>query len=177
MAVNKKRTKSTKNEPKRVENRVDLAPSKELIDELVSQIRTIEEKLKPFCTILDAQERVSRLTPLRGNEKHTTLLLSLARKYKPPVAGVSPEALERDAALYKALEPLAVVLAPFAQTITDTYRQAGHEFAQAFYAYNAALMGASGWNPEIANEMKPIVEFLAKKDTNPTTPETPTSDS
>jgi hypothetical protein len=156
--------KVTKNEAKRVENRVDQFPSKEEIDKIVAQLNEIKTKLQPFCISLDGQERISRLTPKRGNEKHATLLLSLAKEYKPPVSGVSPEAMERDIALYKALEPLAAVLAPLAQTITDTYRQAGHEYWQAFFAYYSALSGASGWNPELASAIKPIADFMAQKE-------------
>jgi hypothetical protein len=168
--MEKKVKKSTKNEAKRVENRVDQFPSKEEIDGIVSQLNSIVEKLKSFCINLDGQERISRLTPKRGHEKHTALLLSLAKKYNPPVAGVSAEAMERDIALFRALEPLAAVLAPFSQTITDTYRQAGHEYWQAFLAYYAALGGASGWNPELASAIKPIAEFMAQKETKTTEP-------
>lgn len=144
-----------------MENRVgDNVPPQKKVDELLKQLASVVEQLKPFFVTLHKDERAATLKPHKGAETLVEKTYSLATRYGVTVKNVPLEGMMNDLRLASQVQPFDALFSLGAQLAADTALQAKSEFYTAFLAYYGALCKAAEHDPALAAEIKPIQDEM-----------------
>ena len=144
-----------------MDNRVgDNVPTQAELDALVAQLQDAKDKLAKFAITLMAEERKSRLKPLRGAEAQMRKVVDLCTRYKVSMPAAPVGGMLNDLNLMVQLEPVLAALQPAAQMAEDTQNQAFSEAWQAHLLNYAALSLAAEHDAALAKELQPVIEFM-----------------
>jgi hypothetical protein len=138
-------------------------PSQEQITEALELIQRASELLRPFCIALSVEERKRLLRMRIGGEQVVTDVAAMAERHSLSLPGASPGGMRNDLALAKLLAPVSNAADSFSQLLSDTILEAQSEAWWGTTANYTALARIAGGNPEIEAELKPVVEFFARK--------------
>lgn len=145
-----------------MDNKVgDNAPDHAKFLELLGQLRNILGELRTFGVTLDADERQRLLRPRVGSAAHVLTVVELAKRYGLAVPTAPLAGVENDRRLALELAPFGALLGSAEQLVADTQAQAESEAWEAFLTYYGALVAMSKNIPELALELKPVIEFMA----------------
>lgn len=145
-----------------MDNKVgDNAPDHAKFLELLGQLRSVLGELQAFGVTLDADARKRLLRPRIGSAPHVLTVVELAKRYGLAVPTVPLAGIENDTRLALELAPFEPLLKSTEQLVADTQAQADSEAWEGFLSYYGALAALSKTIPELAVELKPVIEFMA----------------
>lgn len=138
-----------------------MIPSAEDVTKLVTDVRSILERLAPYTTTLSAEERSATSKMRTGGENVVAAIASLAQGHGISLPEVSVEGMKADLALAQGLRPLANVVEQLNRQINDTILEAQSECWWAATALYTALSRVAGAKPTLEAELRPVVDFFA----------------
>jgi hypothetical protein len=145
-------------------------PANEQLETARSKLAESREILSPFTVSLTNEER-SRATKMQpGGDRVVDLITRLASKYRVSLPGVSVEGVRSDLALAQQLTPLAAAVDLYGQALDDTILEARSECWWATMAYYTILVRISDTDPELANALKPAIEYFSRRKTKKAEP-------
>jgi hypothetical protein len=147
-----------------MQNRVgSVIPSAQDIEKLVKDVENVGVKLAKFTLMLSAAER-QPTTKMRANaDRIVGLVGDLATQHELSLPRISVGDMKDDLTLAQRLMPLSQALARVSQTVADTILQAQSECWWAATAFYTALSRLSDADPHLESELKPAVEFFARR--------------
>lgn len=155
-----------------MQNRVGhIIPSDQEIQQLVKDIESLGAKIQKFTLRLSAEQR-QRTTKMRvSGERIVEMVGALATRHEVSLPRISVQDMKNDLTLAQRLAPLAQALEIVSRTIGDTILQAQSECWWATTAFYSALARLSDIDPQLEGELKPVVEFFAKRRRSVPTPD------
>lgn len=157
-----------------MENRVgDSAPTPQKAADLLKKLNDIITELQKTGIILSVEERRSRLRARKDSEPHVQRVYDICKKHHVAIPHIPLDGMLADLHLADTLRPFGPAFTLGNQLIEDTTAQAETEMWQAFLQHYGVLQTLAEHNPEIAAELKPVVDFMRRK-RSPTQPEPPT---
>lgn len=136
-----------------------LSPQKET--QLLKQLKDIVEQLRPYGITLTTDERKRTLRPRKGAEAHMQRVHDLAVKHGVSLKNIPLVGMASDLALAKQVQPIEDELRAGLQLAEDTGAQAGSEAWEAFLAYYGVLSSMADRSPDLAAELRTVVDFMA----------------
>ena len=145
-----------------MENRVG---EKKLSDQKRAQVLKIAEdiiaQLNGVGVVLSTDERKRVLRPRKGADLHMATVHRLAEKYAIDLKGMPLSGMGDDLALGEQLVEIENKLRVALTIAEDTGAQADSEAWEAFLGYYGVLNSMAQRNPELAEELVTVVEFMA----------------
>ncbi|MFO0759495.1 MAG: hypothetical protein U0359_23590 [Byssovorax sp.] len=129
--------------------------------QLLTQLKDVLEQLAPFGITLTLDDRKRTLRPRKGAEPHMQRVHDLATKHGVSLKNIPLEGMANDLALSKQFQPFEDELRAGLQLAEDTGMQAGSEAWEAFLAYYGVLSSMAERLPDLAAELKTVVDFMA----------------
>ena len=136
-------------------------PTEEQFNQLVADAKSINDRCKVFGITLTPDERRALLHARRNADPMVKRVNDLAIKYEVKIPGMSLDAMETDRSLRSQLNPIADILRSALTLIEDTSGQAESEMWETFLGYYGILSSMAERVPELAVELKPVIDFMA----------------
>ncbi len=130
-------------------------------DQLLTQLKAIVVKLREHGITLTTDDRKRVLRPRRGAETHMQRVLELAKKYNLSLPNIPLAGMDADLAVARQFQPIEDELRAGLQLAEDTGMQADSEAWEAFLAYYGVLSSMADRMPDLAAEIKPVIDFMA----------------
>lgn len=157
-----------------MDNRVgDDIPTPQQLAELLKKLNDVISELHKFCVVLSKDERRSLLRGRKDSEPMVQKIYDICKKHNVTVPGIPLEGMLNDMRLVQAARPFEAAFELGARMADDTGAQADTEMWQAFLTHYGVLQTMSARNPEIAEELKPVVEFMRARRRAPAPPPEP----
>ncbi|HZH99232.1 MAG TPA: hypothetical protein VEX38_09695 [Fimbriimonadaceae bacterium] len=145
-----------------MENKVGdklLSPQKRA--QLLKKLQEVIEELKPYGITLTTDDRKRTLRPRKGAEAHIQRVHDLAVKHGVKLKDHPLDGMAADLELAKQFDPFEDEFRTGLTLAEDTGTQAGSEAWEAFLAYYGVLSSMADRTPELAAELKSVIEFMA----------------
>jgi hypothetical protein len=131
------------------------------VQKLTEELRALRQRAEKFTISLTVDER-RHLTKFRpGGESIVAVIGTLAAKQELKLPKISVQGMKDDMDLAAMLAPLQTEISMLQQRIDDTIVEAHSECWWATTAYYAALVRMSAADPDLAEALKPAIEFFA----------------
>lgn len=144
-----------------MESRVgDNVPSTAKLQSLLKQLTDVVSELQKFGVVLSKEERQRLLRARRDSEPMQRRVYELAKKRSLALGGFPLAGMLNDMNLVQALEPFQAAMELGQQLTADTLLLADTEAWQAFLAYYGVLSSMADRDPELATELRPVVDFM-----------------
>ncbi|MBK9259402.1 MAG: hypothetical protein IPM54_06145 [Polyangiaceae bacterium] len=146
-----------------MENKVgDKPPSAEEAADLLAKAKDLATKLKVHGITLTVDDRKRTLRPRRGADVHVQRVVELAAKYGVALPNIPLAGMSNDLLLARQYQPIEDELRVALQIAEDTGTQAGSEAWEAFLAYYGVLSSMAQRMPDLAAELQPVADFMAR---------------
>jgi hypothetical protein len=145
-----------------MENKVgENIPSAQTVQHMVAKLEALIGEISAFAVSLSPEQRkgITKLRP--GGERIVSLVGDLAKKYGVDSPETSVDAMRDDLTLAQRLAPLAHVATALANRLDDTILEAHGECWHSCTANYTLLAARSRDNADLANALKPAVDFFA----------------
>lgn len=145
-----------------MENKVGhklLSPQKRA--QLIKQLQSVIDELKAYGITLTTDDRKRVLRPRRGAEQQIQRVHDLAVRHGVKLKDYPLDGMADDLELAKQFEPFEDEFQRGLTLAEDTGNQAGSEAWEAFLAYYGVLSSMADRMPDLAAELKPVIEFMA----------------
>jgi hypothetical protein len=155
-------------------------PPDETVSGIVTQANDIYGKLRPWGYMLSSDQRPIFLKPRLGGERAMDLICSAAQERGVSLPGLSLESMKADLKVGAAAQKVQDALSNAYQLAADTRLAAYGEAWEAFLGYYAVLSSMASRDPELAQKLQPVVDFMAigrRKAAPASQPSNSTSDS
>ncbi|WP_437765507.1 hypothetical protein WMF27_29575 [Sorangium sp. So ce281] len=136
-------------------------PSEKVIQGLVEELSSLEEKVKKFTVELTAEERKATTKMRTGGEPIARHVGELADANGVTLPKISVEGMKADLLLIERMKPLQAAVDDLAQRIADTILQAQSEAWWAATAYYTTLSRMAAADAKLERSLKPAVDFFA----------------
>jgi len=157
-----------------MENRVGKnVPTDTEFAALEKRLEDLLSDLRKFTITLTKEERTSRIRPYKGFEEMAKLISDLSTRYGVTLADAPLTELATDLNLSTRTARLETLAAAVQQALSDTSRQATHEYAQAAFLHYGVLSSLAPHKPELAAALRPVKAFLSPPKKVAATPPTP----
>lgn len=161
-------------------NRVGhIIPSLAKVMKLEATVRQVHDELAECSVDLTAKERQQAVKFRPGGEVVVSLVGTLATQQGVVLPKISVDEMNNDLALAQRLKALVATVAALQQRIDDTILEAQSECWWAATAYYTTLVRMADADPQLADALKPAIEFFStgprQKPVPPTTPSAPST--
>jgi hypothetical protein len=137
------------------------APSEADLSKYEKLIQSIIEFQRPWSVVLGGDQKSTMIRARVGSEKHLQLIHDLAKEKGLSIPALSLEGMQADIGVASSASRMETVLTRALEMAADTRYAAQSEAWQAFLGYYGVLSSMASRDPELANRLRPVVDFMA----------------